>query len=164
MPRIHPLFYDVIHGAAGGTKERPWSAILSPEDHSSLTLPICRRHTGIMPFHGNNLSKSLSIHNIAGYAELPYIYEAMLLCKYKMASFSPLYSVQCLMRCQLKASDTSRSLLTPSTEPTRSQSPWSHSPMKVKTCAHHSLMISLPKTAAAQMNNLTIRTIGSPGG
>ncbi|XP_019722129.1 A-kinase anchor protein 13 isoform X2 [Hippocampus comes] len=56
-----------------GTRERPWSVILSPEDHSSLTLPQSRRHTSLMPFHGNNLSKSLSISNIAGpvFDEIP---------------------------------------------------------------------------------------------
>lgn len=52
--------------SGGGTKERPWSAILSPEEHSSFTLPPPRRATTIMAFHGNNLSKSLSISNIAG--------------------------------------------------------------------------------------------------
>lgn len=52
---------------ACGTRERPWSVVLSPEDHSSLTLPQSRRHTSLMPFHGNNLSKSLSISNIAGW-------------------------------------------------------------------------------------------------
>lgn len=75
----------VICGAAGGTKERPWSAILSPDEHSSLTLPSSRRPTSIMAFHGNNLSKSLSIHNIAGYGELEYIY-LMLGYNYKMVS------------------------------------------------------------------------------
>lgn len=54
--------------SGGGTKERPWSAILSPEEHSSFTLPPPRRATTIMAFHGNNLSKSLSISNIAGWA------------------------------------------------------------------------------------------------
>ncbi|XP_077376343.1 A-kinase anchor protein 13 isoform X2 [Festucalex cinctus] len=56
-----------------GTRERPWSAILSPEDHTSLTMPQSRRHTSLMPFHGNNLSKSLSISNIAGpvFDEIP---------------------------------------------------------------------------------------------
>ncbi|XP_035760651.1 A-kinase anchor protein 13 [Neolamprologus brichardi] len=56
----------------GGTKERPWSAILPPEDHSTLMIPS-RRHTNIMTFTGNNLSKSLSISNIAGpvFDEMP---------------------------------------------------------------------------------------------
>ncbi|KAK9543065.1 hypothetical protein VZT92_000875 [Zoarces viviparus] len=55
-----------MRNKSGGTRERPWSAILSPEDHSSLMIPS-RRHTSIMGFHhGNNLSKSLSISNIAG--------------------------------------------------------------------------------------------------
>ncbi|XP_028444894.1 A-kinase anchor protein 13 isoform X5 [Perca flavescens] len=54
-----------LRNKSGGTRERPWSAILSPEDHSSLMIPS-RRHTSIMAFHGNNLSKSLSISNIAG--------------------------------------------------------------------------------------------------
>ncbi|XP_035508388.1 A-kinase anchor protein 13 isoform X5 [Morone saxatilis] len=62
-----------MRNKSGGTRERPWSAILSPEDHSSLMIPSSRRHTSIMPFHGNNLSKSLSISNIAGpvFDEMP---------------------------------------------------------------------------------------------
>ncbi|XP_061749530.1 A-kinase anchor protein 13 isoform X2 [Nerophis ophidion] len=63
-----------MRNKSGGTRERPWSAILSPEDHSSMTLPpSSRRHTGLMPFHANNLSKSLSISNIAGpvFDEMP---------------------------------------------------------------------------------------------
>ncbi|XP_040907606.1 A-kinase anchor protein 13 isoform X2 [Toxotes jaculatrix] len=62
-----------MRNKSGGTRERPWSAILSPEDHSSLTIPSSRRHTSIMTFHGNNLSKSLSISNIAGpvFDEMP---------------------------------------------------------------------------------------------
>ncbi|XP_041844776.1 A-kinase anchor protein 13 isoform X3 [Melanotaenia boesemani] len=55
-----------MRNKSGGTRERPWSAILSPEDHSSLMVSSSRRHTSIMAFHGNNLSKSLSISNIAG--------------------------------------------------------------------------------------------------
>uniref|UniRef100_A0A3B3Z6D7 Uncharacterized protein n=1 Tax=Periophthalmus magnuspinnatus TaxID=409849 RepID=A0A3B3Z6D7_9GOBI len=56
---------------SGATRERPWSAILSPEDHSSLMIPS-RRQASLM-FHGNNLSKSLSISNIAGpvFDEMP---------------------------------------------------------------------------------------------
>ncbi|XP_036950372.1 A-kinase anchor protein 13 isoform X8 [Acanthopagrus latus] len=62
-----------MRNKSGGTRERPWSAILSPEDHSSLMIPSGRRHTSIMNFHGNNLSKSLSISNIAGpvFDEMP---------------------------------------------------------------------------------------------
>ncbi|XP_029353314.1 A-kinase anchor protein 13 isoform X3 [Echeneis naucrates] len=63
-----------MRNKSGGTRERPWSAILSPEDHSSLMIPPSRRNTSsIMPFHGNNLSKSLSISNIAGpvFDEMP---------------------------------------------------------------------------------------------
>ncbi|XP_069029524.1 A-kinase anchor protein 13 [Embiotoca jacksoni] len=62
-----------MRNKSGGTRERPWSAILSPEDHSSLMIPSSRRHTSIMAFHGNNLSKSLSISNIAGpvFDEMP---------------------------------------------------------------------------------------------
>ncbi|KAL0978008.1 hypothetical protein UPYG_G00164670 [Umbra pygmaea] len=48
------------------SRERPWSAIMLPEDRSLLMLPK-RRHTSIMPFHGSNLSKSISISNIAGH-------------------------------------------------------------------------------------------------
>uniref|UniRef100_A0A096LW12 Phorbol-ester/DAG-type domain-containing protein n=1 Tax=Poecilia formosa TaxID=48698 RepID=A0A096LW12_POEFO len=51
---------------AGGTRDRPRSAILSPEDNLPLMMPGSRRHTSIMTFPGNNLSKSLSISNIAG--------------------------------------------------------------------------------------------------
>lgn len=60
-----------MRNKTGVTRERPWSAILSPEDHSSLVIPS-RRHTSLM-FHGNNLSKSLSISNIAGpvFDEMP---------------------------------------------------------------------------------------------
>ncbi|CAL1602948.1 unnamed protein product [Knipowitschia caucasica] len=53
-----------MRNKTGATRERPWSAILSPEDSSSLIIPS-RRHASLM-FHGNNLSKSLSISNIAG--------------------------------------------------------------------------------------------------
>ncbi|XP_068612828.1 A-kinase anchor protein 13-like [Brachionichthys hirsutus] len=62
-----------MRSKTGITRDRPWSAILSPEDHSSLTLPSSRRHASIMSFHGNNLSKSLSISNIAGpvFDEMP---------------------------------------------------------------------------------------------
>ncbi|XP_029943920.1 A-kinase anchor protein 13 isoform X2 [Salarias fasciatus] len=62
-----------MRNKSGGTRERPWSAILTPEDHSSLTMPAPRRPTSIMAFHGNNLSKSLSISNIAGpvFDEMP---------------------------------------------------------------------------------------------
>ncbi|XP_056134197.1 A-kinase anchor protein 13 isoform X2 [Lampris incognitus] len=60
--------YPVVtmRNKSSGTRERPWSAILSPEDHSSLGIPSSRRHTSIIALHGNNLSKSLSISNIAG--------------------------------------------------------------------------------------------------
>ncbi|XP_055010223.1 A-kinase anchor protein 13 isoform X2 [Boleophthalmus pectinirostris] len=60
-----------MRNKTGATRERPWSAILSPEDHSSLMIPS-RRQTALM-FHGNNLSKSLSISNIAGpvFDEMP---------------------------------------------------------------------------------------------
>ncbi|XP_054625785.1 A-kinase anchor protein 13 isoform X2 [Dunckerocampus dactyliophorus] len=62
-----------MRNKSAGTRERPWSAILTPEDHSSLAMPPSRRHTSLMPFHGNNLSKSLSISNIAGpvFDEMP---------------------------------------------------------------------------------------------
>nr|XP_020472784.1 A-kinase anchor protein 13 isoform X3 [Monopterus albus] len=62
-----------MRNKSGGTRERPRSAILSPEDHSSLTIPSSQRQTSIMAFHGNNLSKSLSISNIAGpvFDEIP---------------------------------------------------------------------------------------------
>ncbi|XP_014873608.1 A-kinase anchor protein 13-like isoform X4 [Poecilia latipinna] len=55
-----------MRNKAGGTRDRPRSAILSPEDNLPLMMPGSRRHTSIMTFPGNNLSKSLSISNIAG--------------------------------------------------------------------------------------------------
>ncbi|XP_061670749.1 A-kinase anchor protein 13 isoform X2 [Syngnathoides biaculeatus] len=62
-----------MRNKSSGMRERPWSAILSPEDHSYLAMPLSRRHTSLMPFHGTNLSKSLSISNIAGpvFDEIP---------------------------------------------------------------------------------------------
>lgn len=48
---------------ASTMRDRPWSAIFSPEEHSVI-LPS-RRPTSIMPFHSSNLSKSMSINNIA---------------------------------------------------------------------------------------------------
>ncbi|KAM8895086.1 A-kinase anchor protein 13 isoform 2-T3 [Spinachia spinachia] len=65
VPDSSPFPTVTMRNKSGGTRERPWSAILSPEDHPSLMIPS-RRHTSIMTFHGNNLSKSLSISNIAG--------------------------------------------------------------------------------------------------
>ncbi|XP_077084030.1 uncharacterized protein LOC143737014 isoform X3 [Siphateles boraxobius] len=50
-------------------RERPWSAIFSPEEHSAI-LPS-RRPTSIMPFHSSNLSKSMSINNIAMFDDIP---------------------------------------------------------------------------------------------
>ncbi|XP_057188570.1 A-kinase anchor protein 13 isoform X2 [Triplophysa rosa] len=50
-------------------RERPWSAILSPEEHYFNT--PSRRPTSIMPFHSSNLSKSMSINNIAMFDEMP---------------------------------------------------------------------------------------------
>ncbi|TRY82586.1 hypothetical protein DNTS_030589 [Danionella cerebrum] len=50
-------------------RERPWSAIFSPEEHSAI-LPS-RRPISIMPFHSSNLSKSMSINNIAMYDDRP---------------------------------------------------------------------------------------------
>ncbi|XP_069046763.1 A-kinase anchor protein 13 isoform X3 [Lepisosteus oculatus] len=51
-------------------RERPRSAVFIPDDHSLLAP---RRHTSLMPFHSSNLSKSISISNIAGsaYDEIP---------------------------------------------------------------------------------------------
>ncbi|XP_060797046.1 A-kinase anchor protein 13 isoform X3 [Neoarius graeffei] len=51
-------------------RERPWSAILSPDDHLSV-VNAPRRHTSIMPFNSSNLSKSMSISNIAVFDEMP---------------------------------------------------------------------------------------------
>ncbi|XP_063737057.1 A-kinase anchor protein 13 isoform X2 [Eleginops maclovinus] len=67
VPDSVPFPTVTMRNKSGGTRERPWSAILSPEDHSSSSLGLSsRRNTSIMGFHGNNLSKSLSISNIAG--------------------------------------------------------------------------------------------------
>ncbi|XP_067301283.1 A-kinase anchor protein 13 isoform X2 [Pseudorasbora parva] len=49
-------------------RDRPWSAIFSPEEHSMI-LPS-RRPTSIMPFHSSNLSKSMSINNIAMFDDM----------------------------------------------------------------------------------------------
>ncbi|XP_056613508.1 A-kinase anchor protein 13 isoform X3 [Triplophysa dalaica] len=63
-----------MHGVTLRTKsstmrERPWSAILSPEEHY-FNAPY-RRPTSIIPFHSSNLSKSMSINNIAMFDEMP---------------------------------------------------------------------------------------------
>ncbi|XP_051985781.1 A-kinase anchor protein 13-like isoform X2 [Xyrauchen texanus] len=50
-------------------RERPWSAILSPDEYS-LIIPS-RRPASIMPFHSSNLSKSMSINNIAMFDDIP---------------------------------------------------------------------------------------------
>ncbi|XP_048039691.1 A-kinase anchor protein 13-like isoform X4 [Megalobrama amblycephala] len=50
-------------------RDRPWSAIFSPEEHSVI-IPS-RRPTSIMPFHSSNLSKSMSINNIAMFDDMP---------------------------------------------------------------------------------------------
>ncbi|KAM4596554.1 A-kinase anchor protein 13 isoform 6-T6 [Fundulus diaphanus] len=69
-PRSVPAV--TMRNKAGGTRDRPRSAILSPEDNVPLMIPASRRHTSIMAFPGNNLSKSLSISNIAGpFEEIP---------------------------------------------------------------------------------------------
>ncbi|XP_078800787.1 uncharacterized protein akap13a isoform X5 [Oryzias latipes] len=73
VPDSSTLPAVTMRNKTGGTRERPWSAILSPEETSSLMIPQARRHTSIMTFQGNNLSKSLSISNIAGpvFDEMP---------------------------------------------------------------------------------------------
>ncbi|XP_051755326.1 A-kinase anchor protein 13 isoform X5 [Ctenopharyngodon idella] len=50
-------------------RDRPWSAIFSPEEHSVI-IPS-RRPTSIMPFHSSNLSKSMSINNITMFDDMP---------------------------------------------------------------------------------------------
>ncbi|XP_016307764.1 A-kinase anchor protein 13-like isoform X4 [Sinocyclocheilus anshuiensis] len=50
-------------------RERPWSAIFSPEEHSVIV--PSRRPTSIMPFHSSNLSKSMSINNIPMFDDVP---------------------------------------------------------------------------------------------
>ncbi|XP_024150558.1 A-kinase anchor protein 13 isoform X1 [Oryzias melastigma] len=73
VPDSSTLPAVTMRNKSGGTRERPWSAILSPDETSSLMIPTARRHTSIMTFQGNNLSKSLSISNIAGpvFDEMP---------------------------------------------------------------------------------------------
>ncbi|KAF7663052.1 hypothetical protein LDENG_00219750 [Lucifuga dentata] len=67
VPDLSSVPAVTMRNKSGVTRERPWSAILTPDEHSSFAMPSSsRRHTSIMPFHGNNLSKSLSISNIAG--------------------------------------------------------------------------------------------------
>ncbi|XP_036391427.1 A-kinase anchor protein 13-like [Megalops cyprinoides] len=60
-----------LKGKSTSSWERPWSVLLAADD-PSLALGI-RRHTGIMPFNSSNLSKSISISNIAGpvFDEIP---------------------------------------------------------------------------------------------
>ncbi len=57
------LMLHVLLCAASALRERPWSAIFSPEEHSVIV--PSRRPNSIMPFHSSNLSKSMSINNIA---------------------------------------------------------------------------------------------------
>ncbi|XP_066503367.1 A-kinase anchor protein 13 isoform X2 [Hoplias malabaricus] len=57
-----------LRAKSSAPRERPWSAILSPDDHSLVIAP--RRHTSIMPFNSSNLSKSMSISNIAAFDEM----------------------------------------------------------------------------------------------
>ncbi|XP_061100499.1 A-kinase anchor protein 13 isoform X2 [Conger conger] len=53
------------------SRERPWSAMSVPDDPALSMGP--RRHTSIMAFNSSNLSKSMSISNIAGpvFDEMP---------------------------------------------------------------------------------------------
>ncbi|KAG5849112.1 hypothetical protein ANANG_G00106560 [Anguilla anguilla] len=53
------------------SRERPWSVISAPDEPALAMGP--RRHTSIMPFNSSNLSKSMSISNIAGpvFDEMP---------------------------------------------------------------------------------------------
>ncbi|XP_053539354.1 A-kinase anchor protein 13 isoform X2 [Ictalurus punctatus] len=59
-----------LRAKTSAQRERPWSAILSPDDHLSL-MAAPRRHTSILPFNSSNLSKSVSISNIAAFDEMP---------------------------------------------------------------------------------------------
>ncbi|XP_063045579.1 A-kinase anchor protein 13 isoform X2 [Engraulis encrasicolus] len=61
VPDSSTLPTVTLRPKSSSSRERPWSAILSPEEHSLATAP--RRHT-LMP---SNLSKSISISNIAGH-------------------------------------------------------------------------------------------------
>lgn len=55
------------------SRERPWSAILSPDDQAMVTVAavVPRRNHSILPFNKSNLSKSISISNIAGWDTTP---------------------------------------------------------------------------------------------
>ncbi|KAL2077064.1 hypothetical protein ACEWY4_026568 [Coilia grayii] len=64
VPDTSTLPAVTLRPKSSGSRERPWSAILSPEEHLLSTAP--RRHT-LMPFTSSNLSKSISISNIAGH-------------------------------------------------------------------------------------------------
>ncbi|XP_046712808.1 A-kinase anchor protein 13 isoform X4 [Silurus meridionalis] len=70
IPESTTMSGVTLRTKASAPRERPWSAILSPDDQFSLmTAP--RRHTSIMPFNSSNLSKSISISNIAVFDEMP---------------------------------------------------------------------------------------------
>ncbi|RXN38571.1 A-kinase anchor 13-like protein [Labeo rohita] len=60
---------DTVSCTTSTLRERPWSAIFSPEEHSVIV--PSRRPTSIMPFHSSNLSKSMSINNIAMFDDMP---------------------------------------------------------------------------------------------
>ncbi|XP_037401066.1 A-kinase anchor protein 13 isoform X3 [Pygocentrus nattereri] len=68
MPESTTMPGVTLRAKTSAPRERPWSAILSPDDHSLVITP--RRHTSIMPFNSSNLSKSMSISNIAVFDEM----------------------------------------------------------------------------------------------
>ncbi|XP_036442028.1 A-kinase anchor protein 13 isoform X3 [Colossoma macropomum] len=69
MPESTTMPGVTLRAKTSAPRERPWSAVLSPDDHSLVITP--RRHTSIMPFNSSNLSKSMSISNIAVFDEMP---------------------------------------------------------------------------------------------
>ncbi|KAJ7997839.1 hypothetical protein DPEC_G00216330 [Dallia pectoralis] len=52
--------------ALPSSRERPWSAVSSHDDTGMVTVVVPRRNASVRSFNGSNLSKSISISNIAG--------------------------------------------------------------------------------------------------
>lgn len=69
IPESTTMHAVTLRTKSSTLRERPWSAILSPDEHY-FNAPS-RRSTSIMPFHNSNLSKSMSINNIAMFDEMP---------------------------------------------------------------------------------------------
>ncbi|KAK6318397.1 hypothetical protein J4Q44_G00116880 [Coregonus suidteri] len=58
----------MLRSKSTSSRERPWSATSSTDDQSMVTVAavVPRRNPSILPFNKSNLSKSISISNIAG--------------------------------------------------------------------------------------------------